>query len=297
MNVDAVVLEQARDLDHGPEKALVPARRRLRRKLALRTTDTGGVPPGGHAYAAGMDTSKVGFLACFLLASCASTREPAAAWRGDVEHWGTLREALRDGQDQARVAVAEVARKGVYALGALEDLRGEITVVDGEVWISEGHAERPSTTRGLTTDASATVLFAAEVHSWRAIVVETDVDPSELDAYIAQQARSLGIDTSRPFPFLIEGGLRHLDMHVLAGECPIRARMLGEEMSSPAYQLHSPSVEGRLVGMYAADSSGILCHMGSSTHVHVLLDQDGGLTGHAETVGLAAGAVLELPAG
>jgi alpha-acetolactate decarboxylase len=245
-----------------------------------------------------MKNPVAGLASGLLLASCATTMEPAsAAWRGDVQRWGTLREALRDGRDQARVAVAEVAREGVYAIGALEGLRGEITIADGEVWISEGHPERPVTTRGFTTNASATVLFAAEVHAWREIVVEKDVDPSELDAYVAGQARAVGLDASRPFPFVVEGGLRHLDMHVLAGECPIRARMLGQEMASPAYQFHSAFVEGRLVGMYAADSSGILCHMGSSTHVHALLDRDGGLTGHAETVGLAAGAVLELPDG
>jgi hypothetical protein len=234
---------------------------------------------------------------CLPILSCAATKEPvgSSAWHGDIERWGTLREALRDGQDQARVAVADVAAKGVYAIGALEGLRGEITVVDGEVWISEGNVQRPVTTHGLATSASATVLFAAEVREWRKIVVTTDVDPSELDDYIARQARAAGLDPGRPFPFVVEGGLRQLNVHVLAGECPIRARMLGKEMTSPAYQLHSESADGRLVGLYAADSSGILCHMGSRTHVHALIERDGGLTGHAETVGLAAGAVLKLP--
>jgi len=246
-----------------------------------------------------MKTKALDVVLCLLTVSCAATKEPAAssAWRGEIERWGTLREALRDGQDQVRVAVAEVARKGVYAVGALEGLRGEITVADGEVWISEGHVQHPVTTRGLATSAQATVLFAAEVREWREIVVEADVDPSELDAYVARQARAVGLDPNRPFPFVVEGGLRHLSMHVLAGECPIRARMLDKEMTSPPYQLHSESADGRLVGLYATDSSGILCHMGSKTHVHAMIEQDGGLTGHAETVGLAAGAVLKLPAG
>lgn len=232
------------------------------------------------------------------IASCAATEEPApaGAWRGDIERWGTLREALRNGQDQARVAVADVAREDVYALGALEGLRGEITVIDGEVWISAGDVQRPLTTRG-PTQARATVLFAAEVREWRAIVVEEDVDPSELDLYIADQARVAGLDPSRPFPFVVEGELRHVSLHVLAGECPLRARMLGQELASPPYRLHCASTAGRLVGLYAADSAGILCHMGSRTHVHVLLERDGGLTGHVETVGLAAGAVLRLPSG
>lgn len=246
-----------------------------------------------------MKTGPLDIVLCLFFVSCTATEEPAAStsWSGDVERWGTLREALRDGEDQARVAVADVARKGVYAIGALEGLRGEITVADGEVWISEGGVPRPLATRGRSTSAHATVLFAAEVRAWREIVVEAEVDPSELDAYVARQALAAGLDLTRPFPFVVEGGLRHVDMHVLAGECPMRARMLGREMTSPANQFHSAATDGRLIGLYAADSSGILCHMGSRTHVHVLLEQDGGLTGHAETVGLAAGAVLKLPAG
>jgi acetolactate decarboxylase len=237
-----------------------------------------------------------GTALALLVAACATTDTPtSAAWRGDVERWGTLREALRDGQDQARVSVDEVARKGVYAVGALEDLRGEVTVFDGEVWISEGRGKSATTTRGQAA-AQATVLFAAEVGEWREVAVETDVDPSELDAWIARQAEAAGLDTTRPFPFVVQGGLRRLHMHVVAGECPIRARMLGRETTPPAYELHAETIEGRLVGFFAANASGILCHANSRTHVHALLEKDGGLTGHAESVGLAAGAVLLLPA-
>ena len=68
-------------------------------------------------------------------------------------------------------------------------------------------------------------------------------------------------------------------------------------MEHPAYVLHEDSVDGRLVGIYAEDSSGVVCHMGARTHVHAVLEREGGLTAHAETVGLAAGAVLKLPRG
>jgi hypothetical protein len=231
-----------------------------------------------------------------LLASCQTSGVAArAGWRGEIERWGTMREALRDGQDQARVAVATVARPGVYALGALEGLRGEITVLDGEVWVSEGQLEHPLTTRGRATDAQATLLFAAEVQAWRAIPIAAAVDPSEFDAFVAEQARAAGLDTARPFPFLVEGGLVQLDLHVIAGECPMRARMLGTEAESPAFELRVDRIEGRLLGLYAQESSGVLCHMGARTHVHAVLAGDGDLTGHVDTVGLAAGAVLKLP--
>jgi len=238
----------------------------------------------------------------FLLAACAATgaepimkSTPKTPWPGRIESWGTLREALRDGQVQGRVAVADQAREDVYAVGALEGLRGEVTIADGEVWLSEVGEDGSVTTRTAATSAMATVLFAAEVPRWTSVTVKETVDPSVLDAFLAEQAEAHGLDPSHPFPFVIEGGLLHLQMHVIGGECPVRARMLDKEVTAPLYELHRPQVEGKLVGIYAPDSSGVVCHMGSRTHAHVILDVDGGLTGHAETVGLDEGAILKLP--
>lgn len=200
---------------------------------------------------------------------------------------------MRDGGHEARVSVADVARKGIYGVGALEGLRGEITIADGEVWITEGDVPRPITHHD--ADANATVLFVAEVHEWRAMRVETRVEPQDVDTYVQTQAQLAGLDVARPFPFLIDGALAPLRLHVVAGECPIRARALSRAMRTLAFELAVDSIEGRIVGIYAPDSSGVVCHGGSNLHAHAVLEQDGGLTGHVEVFGIAAGAVLVLP--
>lgn len=225
----------------------------------------------------------------------------AAAAPGELALWGTLREALRDGHDEGRVALADVVRPGTWGVGALEGLAGEVSVLDGEVWVSRGSAAGVTTTREAGGD-QATVLFLAEVDGWTEHTVEADVDPSVLDAWIADRAREAGLDTGRALPFVVEGRLHHLRLHVLGGECPTRARMLGATMQTPPYELHEPDVAGRLVGIYARDAAGIVCHAGSDTHVHAVViqtrpgpGQDVELTGHVESVGLAAGAKLLLP--
>ena len=129
----------------------------------------------------------------FLLAACAATgaeptrkATPKTPWPGRIESWGTLREALRDGQVQGRVAVADQVREDVYAVGALEGLRGEVTIADGEVWLSEVGEDGSVTTRTAATSAMATVLFAAEVPRWTSVTVKETVDPSVLDAFLAE---------------------------------------------------------------------------------------------------------------
>ena len=79
--------------------------------------------------------------------------------------------------------------------------------------------------RGQASDAMATVLFTAQVAEWQEVSVDAAVDPSELEAFLADQARSAGIDPTRPFPFVLSGNLEYLRLHVIGGECPMRARM------------------------------------------------------------------------
>jgi len=247
-------------------------------------------------------------LPCTLLASlvllglasaCASDRhsaQDAQAWSAELRQWGTLREALRDGRVEGRVALASVAERGTWGVGALEDLAGEVTFVDGEAWVSRGDAGAYRTTRGEPGDERATVLFVADVGAWQVVPVEEAVDPSVLGAWVAERAAEVGLDVGRPFPFVYEGPLTAPRAHVIAGACPLRARMLGGEPEPAPFVFEAPSAEGQLVGIHARDSHGVVCHAGSSVHVHANLEgEHGPLTAHVEWVGLAPGGVLKLP--
>lgn len=232
-------------------------------------------------------------VALFALA-CQSTR-PAAAPPDAVRSWGTLRQALRDGEVQGRVKLDDAAGVGVWGVGALEGLAGEVTIADGEVWITEGDAVSPVTTRGSGAGARATVLVAAQVEEWVEVPVQGPVEPAHFDAFIENAARTHGIDPASPFVFRVDGELTDLQLHVIAGQCPMRARALGEATTAPPFELQVALATGQLVGVYAEESAGELCHHGSRTHVHVLLEGERVLTGHVESVGIAAGASLRLP--
>lgn len=228
------------------------------------------------------------------LSGCASLDESSP--RPEVEQWGTLREALRDGESQGRVQVADVARRDVYAVGALADLEGEVTIHDGEVWMTRAIDGTRVETRHDAGDASATVLFASTVPRWLEVTIDEDVDASELDAFLARAARSKGIDLDAPFVFTIDGPLQHLGLHVLAGDCPMRARMLGRAPDPPPFEKHLDAVSGTLVGIYSAQGAGVMTHAGSATHVHAIVREGDPFTGHVERVELKAGEVLRLPA-
>ena len=145
---------------------------------------------------------------------------------------------------------------------------------------------------------SATLLVGFHIDQWSKQTIAVDVKPDKLEEYIEGKAKDLGIDTSKPFPFVIEGTLTDLHLHVIRGACPVHSKRNGIELDedSKPYHGHHESLKGTLVGIYAKDAVGNLTHPGTSTHTHVVYSQqDNNFTGHVESVGVASDATLLLP--
>lgn len=203
------------------------------------------------------------------------------------------------GQTEARVGLAEVAGPRVIAVGALAGLEGEITILDGEVWIArpDGDGVRISGPSPSSGD-QATLLTVASVTGWGRVALAM-VEPAtgaELEALIEQAARDRGVDTTRPFPFVIDGVAERLEIHVINGVCPYAADPANFDAEPWRWSADEP-LNARIVGMYAAEAAGVLTHYGTSMHVHALIESDGRmLTGHIDGLTLKPGASLQLPA-
>jgi hypothetical protein len=199
------------------------------------------------------------------------------------------------GNTQPRVALSDVVSKpGAIAVGALAGLGGEITIIYGDVWVARSMAgdavvTGPAVHRG----DRATLLTVAHVSRWVDVPLPNGASSDELDAVIANAARSAGVDTTKPFPFIIEGNLLHVEAHVIAGSCPI-ANPNGEQpwrLSRPA------SAPGLLVGFYAEGAEGVMTHHGSPLHAHVVMERNGTtITAHADSVVVGPGAAMRVPA-
>ncbi len=233
----------------------------------------------------------VGFVCATTLPvvnGCAS-----AAWNGRVKNWGELRQVRREGRTEARVALAHViATPHCYAIGALEKLGGEATIVDGIPWVS--HVTAPnevSTTSDPATRERATFLAAAWVPRWTEFSIEKDVDPADMDRVVQEYAARAGIK-QETFPFIIEGEFLACRLHVVNGRC-----VMGSEPdpTDGSFRKEVPVANGILVGFYSNQPPGIITHHGSRTHVHVLFQSNNPLMAHVESVGIRRGALIRLP--
>jgi ubiquinone/menaquinone biosynthesis C-methylase UbiE len=225
------------------------------------------------------------------------------SWDREVTQYGEMREVLGKGDHSGRIRLGDaIMRPNCYAVGALADLAGEITMIDGKVIVTRADENHRPVTQAADPELyeeEAAMLATAYVPRWTEHPVPEDVASHELEKFLAAAAHRAGLDPTRPFPFLIEGTLADLRLHVICGACPMRARRLGQELP-PEREPHRGSfaeTTGTIIGMYAEDAEHRLTHHGTKTHMHAVLRDDGSqqYTGHIESVGLRAGSIVRLP--
>jgi alpha-acetolactate decarboxylase len=239
------------------------------------------------------------------LASDVSNLPPEAQSPDDepwaIQAFGTMREAIGMGKHQGRIILQDlIVKPNFFAVGALEGLGGEITIHDGEVFVTrvDNAGNLQTLADGDAAAMQATLLLGAYVSEWVSISVPHNVPPDEADEFLRIQAKNHGIDTRRPFPWTVAGPLLSVHVHVINGACPVHARR--NQQTIPAAQRpfdwHTETLSGTVVGIYAPDAAGRMTHPGSSVHAHLIFTNEGErATGHLERVGFASGAVLRLP--
>jgi len=227
---------------------------------------------------------------------------PAAAERPElltasVTVHGALREIMHKGRTDRRVDLAPlIGQAGTYGLGALEGLGGEVTLWDGQLWLStpDGQGGAVSGRHDATT-AGATLLVTSVVRAWQERPVTEAVSFAGLDAFIEREARAAGVNVTEAFPFRIEGSPTRLDWHVIDGsKIPPDAHGHAAHIRTAVRgTLTTGSVQ--LLGFYSPKHHRIFTHHDTNTHAHVIRAAPA-LTGHVDHVDMAAGARLFLPA-
>lgn len=216
-----------------------------------------------------------------------------SVWNGRIEQWGSMRSVLRDGQTEGRVSLADaIARPNAYGVGALEDLNGEVVILDGQCRVAQPVDHGLVRVTDIPGDHRATFLAIAYVPTWNNVDVLRDVDPDELDRFIRDVAIQEGLDPSRPFPFVVTGEFGALHAHVVNGACPMQGNVSGKHAP---YRLDRARASGTLVGIYAENSAGNLTHHDTSTHLHIITNDEVPIAAHVEQVGLTTGSILRLP--
>ena len=210
-----------------------------------------------------------------------------------VEYKGALKNMMRKGDISAKVNLITFENtKNLYALGAIENLKGEIQIFDSKPFNT---IVIDST---LTFDNSfnkkATLLVYASVRKWKSIEIPNSVVTYEqLESYLEQSAKENNININEPFPFLIEGIIKSFDWHVINWkDGDTEHSHEKHKRSGPHGKIKDRQVE--MLGFYSNSHHAIFTHHTTNMHIHVKT-VDNKIAGHVDGLTLEKGMVLKLP--
>lgn len=210
-----------------------------------------------------------------------------------VEYAGALKNMMHQGDIDAKMDLASFERKEhLYAIGAIERLKGEIQIFDGKPFntiVSDSNLTVDS-----TFTKKATLLVYTYVNKWKSIDIPDEIlTYDQLESYIGQTAEENQINTEEPFPFLIEGTPKSFDWHVINWKDGDMEHSHEKHITSG---LHG-TIKNRpleILGFYSDSHHAIFTHHTTNMHLHVKT-LDNKIAGHVDNLTLGEGMVLKLP--
>jgi acetolactate decarboxylase len=189
-----------------------------------------------------------------------------------------------------------LVKQHLYALGPVDDLQGEITVFDGEVYAAEVTNKRKRNVKFREAEGlKAPFLVYAYVPEWKTYSVEVDLQNlKDLENIVDSLGRVHGYTKTDAFPFLIEATFLEVEYHIIKRNK--REKQHSHEAHNAA-KIHFSNclIPANLVGFYSRNHEGVFTHKGQFIHVH-FLPKDRRITGHLDKLNHTGRVLVSLPA-
>jgi len=236
-------------------------------------------------------------LSC-LPASSDGTYSPSSS---EVRVDGTLHRIMHDGDFSSAVEItSSFVASTTFGVGAVAGLMGEITILDGRVWVSSVVDDEIRTqviepkTDGIDpalNTVKAALLVSTDVNAWHPFVLSTDASLAVVSKEIRAHADAIGLD--HPIVFRVVGDLPEFEGHVIDGSQVTSAMSHDERHEKAVIRKQFASQSGTLVGFVSTEHEGVFTHKGESIHVHAALEGSGA-TIHVDSGELPTGTTIEL---
>ena len=223
---------------------------------------------------------------------------------GLVEYVGAQKEIFKSGKATSVVSLEDLAdRKGVYAMGPIDGLDGEITIFDSKPYITKVRGS--DYTLDKTFKHGAFFLVWTENKNWVDVPLPATVKGYvDLQKFVKEQAQKAGVDVTKPFPFLMAGTPTEIKWHINVDRTegkPINKELFVK--SKEPYVTKGEPVD--IIGFYSEKHSGIFLSQyapaikegsGMENYIHIhLVSKTSKAAGHIDDITFGDGMVLRLP--
>jgi acetolactate decarboxylase len=243
------------------------------------------------------------FILCAIVAACAAAVLNSHK-EGLVEYIGAQKDIFTSGKAVSVVSLEELAgRKGLYAMGPIDGLDGEITIFDSKPYITKVRGKDYVVDN--TLKHGAFFLVWTEQTNWQDVPVPNTVKGYvDLQKFVKAQAQAAGIDTGKPFPFLLAGTPVEIKWHINVDRTegkPITNELFLK--SKEPFVTRNEPVD--IIGFYSERHAGVFLPsynpaikegsgMQNVIHIH-LVSRTSKAAGHIDNITLGDGMVLRLP--
>lgn len=238
-----------------------------------------------------------------LVAACA-TASYQSHKDGLVEYIGAQKEIIAKNKVGRAITLDALgAKEGLYALGPVEGLDGEITVFNGKTYVSQVRGETYTVDH---TDGHGAIFLAwTRQTQWRDVPVPDTVRSYlDLQSFVKTTATEAGINTSAAFPFQLVGVAAEVKWHININRTdgkPVTKELFTK--SKEMYLERNQPVD--IIGFYSENHPGIFIGQSApgikpgssaknSIHIHFVSRADKA-TGHIDDLTLGTGMTLRLP--
>ncbi|MFK5982297.1 MAG: decarboxylase [Flavobacteriaceae bacterium] len=230
-------------------------------------------------------------LFAITLLSCQSPKEESKQFK--VEYNGALKNMMQNADISGKVELSKFKDvKNFYALGAIENLKGEIQIFNSVPSIS--YVSNNSLKIDKTFNKRATLLVYASVENWKDIKIPAEVITyGQLEVFVKKAASENGINVEEPFPFLLEGEIQKFDWHVINWRDGDTIHTHKKHKTKGMYgTIKNKEVE--MLGFYSEKHKAIFTHHTRNSHIHVKMRKNG-VAGHVDDLLLDIGMTLKIP--
>lgn len=221
-----------------------------------------------------------------MLISCEEKKEQPL-----VYHSGALK-TMMSGDISKVVDLDTLSQKShLYALGAFEGLQGEVQIFDG---VSQSSRVKDSTVViENEIKGSASLMVYTQVEKWMENSSFFFASKTDLDSLLMNEAKKVGLDTEKPFPFILEGKVSELQWHVINWNPKDSVHTHKKHQESGLNGIVKDE-NVRILGFYSKKHKAIFTHHSSNVHMH-FTSKDQSLAGHVDGLKIKDSIILKLP--
>jgi acetolactate decarboxylase len=205
---------------------------------------------------------------------------PIFAQNFEVKSAGELRKILLDADLSTKIRLDTLPHRNLFAIGLVDSLQGEISVIIGKGLISSIKDTYIKTDTSL--NYGATLLVYTYVKNWKVITIEQEVNGLEaLELLVKRLASENEIDVTKPFPFMVKTWVKNMSCRVIDWQSGILHTP--DTHSQFAHELWYSASTIMLAGFYSENHQGIYTNINRKI-VAQAITTDPMTSGHLESI-------------